>query len=394
MMVGRAVSLTVEKEPATPGASPRSSSTTSRSIDPIGQLVVNNVSFDVSAPARSSPSPGCRATARPSSPRRSSGCSRASRARSSSTASDLQGRSRRKVLDAGVGFVPEDRNEDGLVGEFSIAGEPDARPVDGRAVRQGRHHRGLATSTSSPTRRCASSTCARRAIDTKVGRLSGGNQQKVVLARELSRDLRLFVAAQPTRGLDVGSIEFVHKRIVATRDAGVPGDRGVDRARRGGGARRPHRRDVPGRDRRNRAGEHVARRARPDDGRRARRSRQEQQHDRDPARPASPWRRPSPRRPAGEAGERRPLEQGRPRHHGRHAVVISILAVVLALVVGAILIAADRPRRAEGRRLLLRPARRHVRGDLELGVERVHLDVPGRDLQLRPRRHSQRASGR
>jgi simple sugar transport system ATP-binding protein len=59
-------------------------------------------------------------------------------------------------------------------------------------------------------------------ITTRVGRLSGGNQQKVVLARELSRDLRLFVAAQPTRGLDVGSIEFVHERIVATRDAGIP----------------------------------------------------------------------------------------------------------------------------------------------------------------------------
>ena len=59
-------------------------------------------------------------------------------------------------------------------------------------------------------------------IETLVGRLSGGNQQKVVLARELSRKLRLFVAAQPTRGLDVGSIEFVHEQIVATRDAGVP----------------------------------------------------------------------------------------------------------------------------------------------------------------------------
>ena len=59
-------------------------------------------------------------------------------------------------------------------------------------------------------------------IETRAGRLSGGNQQKVVLARELSRDLRLFVAAQPTRGLDVGSIEFVHTRIVETRDAGIP----------------------------------------------------------------------------------------------------------------------------------------------------------------------------
>jgi simple sugar transport system ATP-binding protein len=55
-----------------------------------------------------------------------------------------------------------------------------------------------------------------------AGRLSGGNQQKVVLARELSRDLSLFVAAQPTRGVDVGSIEFIHKRLIDTRDAGVP----------------------------------------------------------------------------------------------------------------------------------------------------------------------------
>jgi ABC-type uncharacterized transport system ATPase subunit len=59
-------------------------------------------------------------------------------------------------------------------------------------------------------------------IGTPVGRLSGGNQQKVVLARELSRALRLLVAAQPTRGLDVGSVEFVHERLVATRDAGTP----------------------------------------------------------------------------------------------------------------------------------------------------------------------------
>src|SRR5690554_3556935 len=58
--------------------------------------------------------------------------------------------------------------------------------------------------------------------DTLAGRLSGGNQQKVVLARELSRELRLLVASQPTRGLDVGSIEFVHERIIATRDSGLP----------------------------------------------------------------------------------------------------------------------------------------------------------------------------
>ena len=59
-------------------------------------------------------------------------------------------------------------------------------------------------------------------IDAHASTLSGGNQQKVVLARELSRPLRLLIASQPTRGLDVGSIEFVHTRIVQERDNGTP----------------------------------------------------------------------------------------------------------------------------------------------------------------------------
>jgi len=58
-------------------------------------------------------------------------------------------------------------------------------------------------------------------VDTPVGTLSGGNQQKVVVAREMSRDVKLMLVSQPTRGLDVGSIEFVHKRLVAQRDAGA-----------------------------------------------------------------------------------------------------------------------------------------------------------------------------
>jgi simple sugar transport system ATP-binding protein len=57
-------------------------------------------------------------------------------------------------------------------------------------------------------------------INETASSLSGGNQQKVVLARELSRPLKLFIASQPTRGLDVGSIEFVHKRVIAERDSG------------------------------------------------------------------------------------------------------------------------------------------------------------------------------
>jgi ABC-type uncharacterized transport system ATPase subunit len=58
-------------------------------------------------------------------------------------------------------------------------------------------------------------------IDTYAGSLSGGNQQKVVVAREFSRPVKLVVASQPTRGLDVGSIEYIHKRMVEQRDAGA-----------------------------------------------------------------------------------------------------------------------------------------------------------------------------
>jgi simple sugar transport system ATP-binding protein len=60
-----------------------------------------------------------------------------------------------------------------------------------------------------------------QSADTPVGTLSGGNQQKVILARELGREHKVLVASQPTRGLDVGSIEFVHRRIVQQRDHGV-----------------------------------------------------------------------------------------------------------------------------------------------------------------------------
>ncbi|WP_129785463.1 ABC transporter ATP-binding protein [Promicromonospora panici] len=134
---------------------------------------------------------------------------------------ELVGRSVRHILDEGVGFVPEDRTLDGLIGEFTIAenlmlDRSDGPPfVKGGALQLGYRDQFA-------EEKVAEFDVRTQGITTPVGRLSGGNQQKVVLARELSRDLRLFVAAQPTRGVDVGSIEFIHKRIVATRDAGVP----------------------------------------------------------------------------------------------------------------------------------------------------------------------------
>ncbi|MGH8912446.1 MAG: heme ABC transporter ATP-binding protein, partial [Acidimicrobiia bacterium] len=58
-------------------------------------------------------------------------------------------------------------------------------------------------------------------VEVPVSTLSGGNQQKVIVAREFDRDVRLVVASQPTRGIDVGSIEYIHAQIVAKRDAGA-----------------------------------------------------------------------------------------------------------------------------------------------------------------------------
>ncbi|WP_243232407.1 ABC transporter ATP-binding protein [Microbacterium sp. CIAB417] len=134
---------------------------------------------------------------------------------------ELVGRSVKDILDDGVGFVPEDRSVDGLVKEFSIAENLMLDRSDGAPfVKAGTVQRGVLQSFASD--KIAEFDIRTQGPDQPVGRLSGGNQQKVVLARELSRDLSLFVAAQPTRGVDVGSIEFIHKRIIATRDAGVP----------------------------------------------------------------------------------------------------------------------------------------------------------------------------
>lgn len=134
---------------------------------------------------------------------------------------ELLGKSTKQVLHSGVGFVPEDRSKDGLVGSFSIAENLILDLFDTKSFASG-----------GSLKRSAISDNADRAgneFDIRMGSkedaastLSGGNQQKIVVARELSRDLKLFVASQPTRGVDVGSIEFIHKRIVAERDKGVP----------------------------------------------------------------------------------------------------------------------------------------------------------------------------
>jgi general nucleoside transport system ATP-binding protein len=125
----------------------------------------------------------------------------------------------REALDAGMGHIPEDRHRRGLVLDFNLAEnlalhdygkEPFSRFGWINPRNWFRWARGLLQEFDvrggGPSTRGAS--------------LSGGNQQKVVIAREVSRNPSVLIAAQPTRGLDVGAIEFVHRRLVEQRDAG------------------------------------------------------------------------------------------------------------------------------------------------------------------------------
>ncbi len=126
----------------------------------------------------------------------------------------------KQTIDAGLGFVPEDRSHDGFVGSFSVAENLVLNTFDEKPFSKG-IALDLRTVRSTAVRLVDEFDIRTQSIDTPVSSLSGGNQQKVVLARELSRPLSLLIASQPTRGVDVGAIEFLHQRLVAERDRGT-----------------------------------------------------------------------------------------------------------------------------------------------------------------------------
>jgi simple sugar transport system ATP-binding protein len=132
----------------------------------------------------------------------------------------VTGASPHELLAAGIGHVPEDRQLEGLILGFSVAEnlvlDLYDRPPFARGIRLNRRAVG-----DNAVARLAEFDIRASSGDVAASTLSGGNQQKVVLAREFSRPLRALIVAQPTRGLDVGSIETVHRRIVAERDKGT-----------------------------------------------------------------------------------------------------------------------------------------------------------------------------
>jgi general nucleoside transport system ATP-binding protein len=133
---------------------------------------------------------------------------------------DLIGMSTKQILRAGVGYIPEDRSLDGVVREFTVAENLVLDTYD-RAPYGNAFRLNQGAIAASARERVSQFDIRTSSPDAAVSTLSGGNQQKVVVAREMSRPLRLFIAAQPTRGVDVGSIEFIHGRIVHERDVGT-----------------------------------------------------------------------------------------------------------------------------------------------------------------------------
>ncbi|MCP4543084.1 MAG: ABC transporter ATP-binding protein [Chloroflexi bacterium] len=223
MMVGREVILTVDKGPAQLG-SPVLQVENLSILDDRETLIVNNVSFEVQAGEILGVA-GVQGNGQTELVEVLTGLRRCLDGQVVIGEVDVTNASPRKITDLGVtlegsAHIPEDRHEHGMVYGYSIADNlvlntyykpPFARGVvmDHRAIEDHALRVVHEFDIRTPS------------VYTPGSSLSGGNQQKVVVGRELSRPIQLLIAAQPTRGLDVGSIEFIHNRLVQARDAGV-----------------------------------------------------------------------------------------------------------------------------------------------------------------------------
>ncbi len=119
----------------------------------------------------------------------------------------------------GMAHIPEDRQRSGMIANFTIAENMVLNSYYDRAYARGPQV-DWDTVHKTAAKFCVDFDVRTPSVFLAAGNLSGGNQQKMVVARELERDTKLVVAAQPTRGLDIGSIEYIHERLIASRDEG------------------------------------------------------------------------------------------------------------------------------------------------------------------------------
>ena len=218
LMVGRPVELVVDKPVAKPGEVAFEVADVSVQ-DLTGKVTVDGVSFSVRK-GEILAIAGVEGNGQTPLIRAVTGLEQLAGGQVSASGTSIAGRTRKEVLRGGLGHVPEDRNRDGLVADFSVAENLvlnlwDVEPFAKRGTLQFRviadHARRLVDAYDVRT----------PSVETPAGSLSGGNQQKLVIAREFDQPIDVLVASQPTRGIDVGSIEYVHKQLVAKRDEGT-----------------------------------------------------------------------------------------------------------------------------------------------------------------------------
>jgi simple sugar transport system ATP-binding protein len=136
---------------------------------------------------------------------------------------DITGIKPRKVRQTGISHIPEDRHKRGLVLSFSLE---ENLVLGQHYIKPYAHGRGIQVMDLRNIEEISDSLISEYSVKTSgseslASTLSGGNQQKVVVAREISFKPRLLIAAQPTRGLDVGATEFIHRTLIRLRDEGV-----------------------------------------------------------------------------------------------------------------------------------------------------------------------------
>jgi ABC-type uncharacterized transport system ATPase subunit len=218
LMVGREVNLTVHKEPHQPGVEVLEI----RDLvvrDDRGVAVVNGVSLDVRA-GEIVALAGIQGNGQTELVEALAGVRHVESGTITLGGHEVTHATPREMLDSGFGHVPEDRHRDGLVLSMSVADNlvlntPRRAPFASRGTRR------LDKVRENAEQRMRDFDIRTESSSSLVSSLSGGNQQKVIVARELSRPLTLLVASQPTRGLDVGSIEYVHRQIVNERNEGL-----------------------------------------------------------------------------------------------------------------------------------------------------------------------------
>ena len=218
MMVGRSVKLTVDKEPAAVGA-PVLEVKDVTVVDPRGVQVVKDVSFEARA-GEVLGIAGVQGNGQTELIKSLLGLVKPDAGEITIDGKDIRKHGPRESLAEGIGYIPEDRSHDGYVGAFTVR---ENLVLD--LYREKEFSRGLALRLDAleenAAHRIEEFDIRTESMESAVSSLSGGNQQKVVVAREFSRPLKVLIASQPTRGVDVGSIEFIHKRIIAERDKGV-----------------------------------------------------------------------------------------------------------------------------------------------------------------------------